>query len=575
MTKKETPAIVRALKKNNPLVGLQKLYVKISNQQRRKTEAIDYILMDLPDAMPALPESRGLIQRRILGEPPLSLWELERRFNRIADDPRTKGVILFLRGLSMSLADLQTLRGIIKELQAAGKKVICYSQEYDLARYYIASAADEIIMQPGGTVFTVGLRQEAVFFKDALQQIGVEVDSIAISPYKGAADSFTRSEISAEGQEQLEWLLDSRFEQLIEGIAERGDFTPEKVHEIIDNAPYLDKFAKGITVIDALLYEEELYRHLETSSILTWEDADKVLTLKFRQPQEKYIAILPIEGLMFPGESANPPGDLPLPLPIVQDGRVGDITITRQVRALMQDENLAAVVLFVDSGGGAASAAEAMRSALAELAKKVPIVVYMNGVAASGGYLVSTPAKYIIAQPGTITGSIGVILSKPVAGGLRDKLYIKATEFMRGRNADILSGTKPFSDSQREWLRESIERTYDLFVTQVALSRDMELEDVDKVGGGRVWTGAQALANGLVDELGGLKRALEKARELANLPEHTPIALVTGKTKPLAPQVAEKANPAAYLSFLQGNTNTLLNSQPHMLSPIHITDKLS
>lgn len=571
---KTRPNAVRQLRKLSPVSHLQKLYIDMSNEQRGKTDKLDYVLFTLPENMPALPEPRNLLRRRILGEPPLSLWELERRFQRIADDPRPQGVILHLRGFSMSLADLQTLRDSINRLRGRGKRVICYAQDYDLARYYVASAADEIIIQPGGNIFTVGLRQEALFLKDALDRIGIAVDSIAISPYKGAADSVTRSDISDEGREQLEWLLDSRFDQIVTGIAEGRGQTVEKVREWIDNAPYLDTFAKGINVIDALLREEELYTYLGTDSVQTWEQADKVLYLKFRRPQEKYIAVMKVEGLMVPGESATPPGQVPVPVPVVDGGRAGDLTVVRQVRALMQDENVAALVLFVDSGGGSAVAAEAMRSALAELNAKIPVIVYMNGVAASGGYLISTASRYIVAQPGTITGSIGVLLSKPISGSLRNMLRINAVEFMRGKNADILSLTKAFSDEQRAWLTESIQRSYDLFLERVAANRQMEKSDVDAVAGGRVWTGAQALENGLVDGLGGFDTALAKARELADLPDDAPIALATHKAKPLAPQVAEQADPAAYLGYWEGNLSAILNGQPQLIAPVVVNDAI-
>jgi protease IV len=563
------PSVLKKL-----IAGFERLYVSLSNQQRQRQTAPDYVLMQLPERMPALPEHRGLLRRRILGEPPLSLWEMDRCFRRIAADPRPKGVILHLRGFAMSLADLQTLRDSITRLREGGKQVYCFAQQYDLATYYVASAADEIIVQPGGSVFTVGLRQEAVFLKDTLEQIGVQVDSIAISPYKGAADTFTRSDISPEGREQLEWLLDSRFEQIVDGIAAGRGFSAEKVREVIDNAPYLDRFAKGIGVIDAVLLEEELPLYLGTKRVATWDEADKRLLLKYQSRHEKYVALLKIEGLMFPGESANPPDTFPVPVPVVEDGRVGDITVVRQVRALMQDDNLGAVVLFVDSGGGAALAAEAMRAALTELNNKLPVVVYMNGVAASGGYLVSTASRHIIAQPGTLTGSIGVILSKPVSGDLRDRLHIRAVEFLRGKNADILSTSKPFSEPQRAWLRESIERTYDLFVEQVARSRMMSSEAVDAVGGGRVWTGAQALEHGLVDELGGLRRAAAKARELAGLPDDTPMAVVSGKTEPLAPQVAETANPAAGLRYLNVTLSALLDGHPQLITPVTLSKRL-
>ncbi len=566
MDAKKQAATVR-----NALLGVgARLWVDLNNRQRRQEKDIGYIQLMLPEIMPALPETRGFVRRRILGEPPLSLWELERRFRRIAEDPRPVGVILHLRGFVMPLADLQNLRETIQKLRAAGKRVICFAQNYDLATYYVASVADEIILQPGGNVFTIGLRQEAVFFKDALARVGIEIDSIAISPYKGAADALTRSDISPEGREQINWLLDSRYDQLVDGIAAGRGFPPEKVREMIDNAPYLDTFAKGIAMIDAIRTEEELYGYLQTDTITTWEAADKKLLLRFRKPQQKYVALLPITGLMIPGESATPPGQSPVPLPIIGDGRVGDITIVRQVRALMQDDNVAAVVLYIDSGGGAATAAEAMQSALKELAQKVPVIAYMNGIAASGGYMVATAAEHIIAQPGTITGSIGVLLSKPIANKLRDMLDINAVEFKRGDNADILSGTTRFSDSQREWLRESIERTYDIFIEMVARARAMDKDQVDAVGGGRVWTGAQALDNGLVDQLGGLEDALSAARDRAGLRPDAPVGLVQGRDDPLPPQVADQANPAAHLAYLQAGVQFVTNTQPQVITSLII-----
>jgi protease-4 len=267
---------------------------------------------------------------------------------------------------------------------------------------------------------------------------------------------------------------------------------------------------------------------------------------------------------MTPGESMSPPVDLPIPF--VGGERAGDQTIVRQVRALMKDERAAAVVLFIDSGGGAVVAAEAMTSALDELAKTRPLVVYMNAVAASGGYYVATPARWIVAQPGTITGSIGVITAKPITGGLREKLHVNALAFTRGANADLYSDDAPFSEAQRAQVRASIESTYRQFVARVAASRRMSAEAVDAVSGGRVWTGEQALAHGLVDQLGDLRAALAKARELASLPDDAPVALVGGKAKPLPPQLA--ADPAAALRYPLDNARALVNGTAQVIMPI-------
>ncbi len=514
--------------------------------------------------MPALPESRGWLRQRIQGAPPLSLWDLERIFQRIAADPRPKGVILKINGLALSLADLQTLRGSIARLRERGKRVIVFAQTYTLAQYYVASAADEILLQPGGELMTVGLRQEAIFLKDALSTVGVELDVVAITPYKGAFDQFSRSDISPEGREQLEWLLDSRYAMIVSGIAEGRRGSLDAARALIDSSPHVAEAALAQGYVDAVLNEEGFAEHLKTKHLVLWKDATRRLLIR-RQPRgEKHVALLTITGMMTPGESMEPPIDLPIPF--VGGERAGDQTVVRQVRALMKDESAAAVVLYIDSGGGAVVAAEAMTSALEQLAQQRPLVVYMNAVAGSGGYYVATPARWIVAQPGTITGSIGVITAKAVAGSLREKLHVHTVEFTRGANADIYGDDAPFSETQRAQMRTTVETIYRQFVERVSRSRHMSAEAVDAVGGGRVWTGEQALERGLVDQLGDLRAALAKARELANLPDDAPVALVQGKAKPLPPQLA--VDPAAALRYALDNARALANGTAQVIMPI-------
>jgi protease-4 len=548
----------------NPLRFFRWLWFAFRNW-RRGSARLDYITFTLPAQIPALPEPRSWIQKRVLGAPGLSLTELERIFQRIGDDPRPQGVILHLRGFAMSLADLQTLRGIILRLRAKGKRVICFAQGYSNAAYYIASAADEIVLQPGGEVETIGLRSEASFFKDALDVLGVRLDSVAISPYKGFFDSFTRSEASPEGREQLEWLLDSRYQQIVEGIAEGRRTSAEAVRAMIDAAPHLDRDALAKGYVEAVETEEDLYRRLNPEHVLTWKEADKKVRLKWRKASEKYVALLRVSGTMVQGESMNPPVDIPVPF--VGGERAGDLTVVRQVRNLMKNKRAAAVVLFIDSGGGAAAAAEAMTAALDELAKDRPLVVFMNGVAASGGYYIATPAHWIVAQPGTITGSIGVLTAKPITEGLFEKLRVHRLELTRGANADLMSDMQPFTETQRLRIRQSIEHIYQQFIERVARGRRLSLEAIDAVSGGRVWTGAQAKAYGLVDELGDLYTALAKARELASLPDHAPLAMVGGKSSPLPPQLAQAANPASALEYLYTGVQAVCNGRPQLLLP--------
>ena len=560
-------------KKLNIGAQVQRAATNAMNQRREQFDRVGYVLFTLPATMSALPEPRNWIRRRIQGDPPLSLTQIDQIFRQIAEDTRTRGVILHLRGAAMPLADLQSLRNSMLRLREAGRRVVVYAQDYDTMMYYVASAADEILIQPGGSMMTTGMRLETLYLKDSLAALGVEVEAVAISPYKSAADQLTRNDISPESRDQINWLLDSRFEQLINGITEGRNIEPDAAQAFIDGAPYTDQEAMDAGFIDGITNEEGFAAHLEVDQkdIITYDEAQKRLFIPWREPTDKYIAMIRVSGTIINGESESPPVDFPLP--IFGEERAGDLSVVQRVRQLMERDDIGAVVLYVDSPGGSASASEAMASALDELAKKVPIVVYMNNVAASGGYYVSTPAKWIVAQPGTITGSIGVIGAKPTTQGVFEKLHANRIEFTRGANASFGSSMAPYTDDQREQAKKYIERIYDQFTARVATSRNMTQEAVDAIGGGRVWTGAQALENGLVDELGDLRTALNKARELAGLPENAPLAFAgSQKKEALAPQLAQLEPATAGLMYAYRGMNSVFNGRAMMLMPFTIDE---
>ncbi len=549
----------------NPFKWITRMARMLSNWRKGRYD-IDYVMLHVPSTMPTLSVPRNFIQRRILGEPPLSLWELDRTFRRIAEDARIQGVVLYFGGLQMGLADLQTLRDSIHRLRKAGKRVISYSSSYDIATYFLASAGDDIILQPTGQLMTLGLYRQALFMRDALDAIGIQIESVAISPYKGAADQFTLSDISPEGREQLEWLLDSQYQMIIRDIAKDRKITTDEVQAMIDGAPYVDTAAAAAGYVDALLQDEQLPGYLKAENLVDWSIAKMKLLDKPRSRHPKSVALLNLSGMIIDGESRKPPIDIPVP--ILGGEMMGHRTVVQQVRGLMQTKQAAAVVVAIDSPGGSVTASEAMTSALQELAADRPLVVYMHGVAASGGYYIATPAQWIVAQPGTITGSIGVIIAKLVNSEMLKKLRLNAVDFMRGGNANLMTPNSPLSDVQRQQLRDGVEHAYQQFIEKVAHSREMTIEGVDAVGGGRVWTGAQALEHGLVDELGGIEVALAKARELAALPEDSPIMLVRKPDEPLAPQLAERANPAAALMYLQESLKQLTSGRAHFLLPM-------
>jgi len=536
---------------------------------RRSFAKFDYVLFLLEGTYPSLPLRRSWLQRRLFGAPPVSLWDLDRTFQRIADDPRPKGIILHVRTLQMPLADLQTLRGMLLRIRDRGKRVICFAQDYDNTAYFIASAADEVILQPGGMVEVTGLRRQAMFLKDALTSVGIGMDVVAISPFKSGADQFSRSEPSPESNAQMNWLLDAEFGIITEALAEGRKQSVEAIRRLIDDAPYTDEGAVKAGLIDTRLSEEALPAHLGAKTILTANQAQKKLFRKWQKRASHVVAVLHLRGTMISGESSAPPLPFPVPIPFIGGHRMGDLTVVKQVRALLKNKRVAALVIQIDSSGGSASASEAMAAALDVLAKTRPIVAYFNSVAASGGYYIATSAEYIIAQPGTITGSIGVFTSKPLNSSFFEKLRVNAVEYRRGANAGINSDGRSYTEVQRAKLQEIILAVYQLFIERVARARHTTPEAIGPVCEGRVWLGVQAKAHGLIDELGNLHTALNKARALAGLPEDAPAMLVRGTHSEQPPTLT--AQPVAalnYLKYVHENWGMLASGMPQMLLPL-------
>ena len=262
---------------NGIVHSLQSVAVNLMNMQRQNTPAkMDYIQFNLPQQMNQLPEKRNIIQEQILGKAPMSLVDLEQAFDRIANDSRPKGVILYIRGFAMSLADLQSLRDVILRFRARGKRVVTYAQSYGMAEYFVASAADKIILQPGGDLMTIGLMRSQNFLKDSLEAIGLQAETVAISPYKGAGDAFTRSEPSKEGEEQLNWLLDSQYQIIVSGIADGRDLSHDEVREMVNQSPYVGSAALEKGLVDGMVNEEALPAYLEVDNVVLWSQADNV-----------------------------------------------------------------------------------------------------------------------------------------------------------------------------------------------------------------------------------------------------------------------------------------------------------
>ncbi|XWX03279.1 signal peptide peptidase SppA [Aggregatilineales bacterium SYSU G02658] len=536
--------------------------VHLVNEQRRNRsgEPYDYVQFNLPAAMPAFPDPRSLIQQRLFGRSALSLYSFGQALEQLAEKPHVKGILLNLPTFAMPQADLQTLHDALSRFRAQGKRVIAYAQMYDLKSYFLASAADEIWLQEGGAFMATGLISQQVFLRDALDTIGVTADVVAISPYKSAADQLSRSEPSEESAAQLNWLLDSLFDTYVSAIAAGRSLSTDDARAMIDRAPLTDLEAQALGYVDRVTRQELFHQHLgDDVKLIMWEEAERRLPIKVSFDEEQ-IVVLALSGVIVNGTSATPPVDIPIPL--VGGPRIGDVTAVNQIRDLMTNEKVKAVVVYIDSQGGSATASEAIHSALSELAKTRPVVAVMGDIAASGGYYIATPAHHIIAQPGTLTGSIGVVLAKLVTDDLLRKLRFNPFTYLRGANADIFASVAPFSEAQRERMRANIERIYSLFLERVQAARKLTREQLEPIAGGRVWTGKQALDLGLVDELGGLDAGIAKARRLAHLPSTAPVLLyLRGPRQPLVAQVAEKVNPAAALHYWTTTLQHLTSGQ--------------
>ncbi len=521
------------------------LWWLIGSLRARLGRPPDYVTFLIEEDMPALPDPPVPPWQRFFRRQRLSVRELGRRFEAIEKDPRIKGVVLHLRPVPMSLALLQDMRELVARLRKSGKRVMAWAPFYTTGTYYLACACDEILLLPTGIVQPLGLSSTGLFLAQGLARVGIQADFVQVSPYKTAADVLTRSKMSDEMREQIRWLLKSQHEQLAEAIKDGRKLDADGALQVIDGSPYTDEQAVARKVVDAVLPEEQLPQRLSSGAEVRIGDWDQARRRMSRPAPRlllgSYVAIIRIEGTIIDGRSGRPPVAPPVEIPILGDPRAGDLTVVQVARQVAADRRAAAAVVYVDSRGGSVTASEAMRQALAVVAAKKPVVIAMGPVAGSGGYWVATPGRWIVARPGTLTGSIGVLSGKLVTGGLWAKLLVNRETVAEGRHSLMEGDEKPYTAEERQIVQSMIDRAYGTFLDVVASARGVTRSDVEPIAGGKVWTGTQALERKLVDELGGLDAALAKARSLAGLPDTTLALEVHPPKRALAPQTLPTA----------------------------------
>ena len=445
---------------------------------------------------------------------PTTTQELWTLLDRAAADSRIKAILLMPRHAGAGWGKLQEVREGILKFRKSGKPVIAWLSAPNSRDYYLAAAADKIYMSREDFLDLKGLRLESMFVKSTLDKLGVKVDVEHAGKYKDAGDMLTRNSLSPESREVLNSIVDSVFATLTESIAEGRKKTPEEVRALIDKGPFLARQAKESGLVDDLLYEDqvlgELKKRLNQSELKKVSHRD-YLKAGGTGAAKKRIALLVGDGTIVRGDG---------------DDGIASNTFIKQLRRVAADANVAGVILRVDSPGGDGVASDEILREVKLLSQKKPLVISMSDVAASGGYYIAATGDPIIAYPNTLTGSIGVIYGKLNLRGLYDKLGIQKEIITRGRFADIDSDYQPLTDAGRAKLREGIDEMYKGFVSRVAESRRRKFEEIEPLAQGRVWMGSQAKGNGLVDELGGIDRAIEIVKAKAKIGKDEKVRLV-------------------------------------------------
>ncbi len=536
--------------------------------RRLRRRRIDWVRMEVSGALPELAEPLVWWQSRFGGvATPVSLQILRRRFERLADDPHIRGVVLVIRDLAAGWAGIQGLHEILHIYRDAGKRVVAYLPSADTRAYFAACGADRVVMPPTAYLNLTGLRVEVTLFGDALRLAGLEAEVIAVSPYKSAGDQLARASLSPEAREQLERLIDDRFTMLVETISAARSLGNEQVRALIDRAPFRAGAACKAGLLDAALYEDELEAYLrrldetatpETTTpgkggdglaLIDWLQADRWLPLPPARREHRFVGVIPVVGAIATGTSRRSP----LPLPILGGNLAGSDTIAQALRRAERDNRVAAVVMHIDSPGGDSFASDLIWREALRLSRRKPLVVSMGDVAASGGYYIATPARVIVARPATLTGSIGVLAVRPNGATLLERARIGVGVISRGANSGLFSPLRPLEANERDALTRTVFETYAIFKDRVREGRGIEEEQLEPIAGGRVWTGREAALFGLVDDLGGLPAAVARARELASLPPdpRPPLLMVRGGgRRDLLPRPFPPAEPPSFLSAL-------------------------
>lgn len=448
---------------------------------------------------------------------PLSMHDIWFNFQKAKIDRRIQAIVLRMGFLQCGWAKVNEIRDLVLDFRKTGKKVYAtFEESVDADKeYYLATACDRIIFHPSGMMFVNGIGGYLPFFKKGLDKLGVEYEVEHIEKYKTAMNEFTEEGFTPSHKEMMESLYGDIYSHYVAKIAEARGKSEDEVRTLIDHGLFQGPKAKEAGLVDDLMYEDELQNFLQANgrrfTRITHQDYSKIKPSSLGLNRGKKVALIYGMGQIITGEGFYQ--------------MMGSSTVARWLRSARRDKSVEAVIFRVDSPGGSVVGSDVIWREVMLTKKEKPIVVSMSDLAGSGGYWVAMSAHKIVAQPQTWTGSIGVVWGKPNFQKLYEKLGVTAERLTFGDKADIFSTFRKWTDEEKELIKNEMFWTYDQFLTKVAEGRNMSKEDVDHLGKGRVWTGHQAKELGLVDELGGLTKAIELAKELAGIPAEEQVKL--------------------------------------------------
>jgi protease IV len=447
---------------------------------------------------------------------PRSVWALVMNIRKAKADRRVAALVVRPTGLaSPYLAKVQELREAILDFRRSGKPAVAYLEDGGQTEYYLATACDRIFLAPSSALQLTGMANYEIFLRGTLDKIGAVPDMLHIGAYKTAPNQLTEKTFTPAHREMAESLNTDSFDQLVKAIADGRKRSEADVRALLDQGPFLAEAALRAGLIDDVAYEDQLGDKakipLGKGKRLDLDTYDRVAPDSLGLDTGPRIAVIYASGTIVSGRSGYDP---------LNGAVLGSDTLVDNIRRVREAKDIRGVVLRIDSPGGSAVASDVLWRELVlmrDSKPEKPFVVSMSDLAASGGYYIAMAAPQIVAEPGTLTGSIGIFGGKVVTGGVFNKLGANIEGVSRGANADMNSPTRPYSPSERAKVGEQLQAFYDQFVERVAASRHMTPERVDAIAQGRVWTGRQAKENGLVDALGGLERAIELVKQKAKL----------------------------------------------------------